>query len=234
MELKELFSKMNLTLSDEQVNQFNKYTHLMVDYNEKVNLTSILEPDEINLKHYLDSVLPVLSGYLKDGDKVIDVGCGAGFPSVPLKIYKPTLDFTLLDSLNKRINFLNLLISELGLTDIRTVHSRAEDGGHLPKMREQFDVCVARAVAPLNVLMEYCTPFIKKGGYFIALKGKDGENELENAKKAMEILNIKLKEKFEYILPGTDNQRKIYVFEKKNFTPGKYPRQAGKPTKNPL
>ena len=234
MELKELFSKMNLTLSDEQVNQFNKYTHLMVDYNEKVNLTSILEPDEINLKHYLDSVLPVLSGCLNDGDKVIDVGCGAGFPSVPLKIYKPTLDFTLLDSLNKRINFLNLLISELGLTDIRTVHSRAEDGGHLPKMREQFDVCVARAVAPLNVLMEYCTPFIKKGGYFIALKGKDGENELENAKKAMEILNIKLKEKFEYILTGTDNQRKLYVFEKKNFTPGKYPRQAGKPTKNPL
>lgn len=234
MDLKELFLKMDLTLDDSQVEKYNKYTSLMVDYNEKVNLTSILDPDEINLKHYLDSVLPILSGYLKDGDKVIDVGCGAGFPSVPLKIYKPTLEFTLLDSLNKRINFLNLLIEELGLTNIKTVHSRAEDGGHLPEMREKYDACVARAVAPLNILMEYCTPFIKKGGYFIALKGKDGDNELEGAKKAMEILNIKLVDKFEYLLPGTDNQRKIYVFEKKNFTPGKYPRQAGKPSKSPL
>lgn len=234
MNLKELFAKMGLNLNDNQVIQYNTYTELLTEYNKVMNLTSITEPSEVNLKHYLDSVLPVLSGYFKDGDSVIDVGCGAGFPSVPIKIYNPSLKFTLLDSLNKRLNFLNVVIEKLGLTDIKTFHSRAEDAGHNPEYREQFDICVARAVAPLNVLMEYCTPFVKKGGYFIALKGKDGDNELENAKKASEILNVSLIDKFEYILPGTDNERKIYVFEKKNNTPKKYPRQAGKPTKNPL
>jgi len=165
---------------------------------------------------------------------VIDVGCGAGFPSVPLKIYNPSLKFTLLDSLNKRINFLNILIEELGLTDISTFHSRAEDAGHMENYRQKYDICVARAVAPLNVLMEYCTPFVKCDGYFIALKGKDGDIELDNAKNAMKILNIELVKKEEFILPGTDNQRKIYIFKKIKSTPDKYPRQAGKPTKNPL
>ena len=234
MDLKELFSKMELTLDDAKVAQYNTYTELLTEYNKVMNLTSITEPSEVNLKHYLDSVLPVLSGYFKDGASVIDVGCGAGFPSVPIKIYNPSLKFTLLDSLNKRLNFLNVVIEKLGLTDIKTFHSRAEDAGHNPDYRENYDICVARAVAPLNVLMEYCTPFVKKGGYFIALKGKDGDNELENAKKASEILNVSLIEKFEYVLPGTDNERKIYVFQKKNNTPKKYPRQAGKPTKNPL
>ena len=234
MSLKELFLKMNLSIDDKMEERFDKYTKLLIEYNSKVNLTAILEPDEINLKHYLDSVLPVLSGYFKDGQKVIDVGCGAGFPSVPLKIYMPELEFTLLDSLNKRINFLNILIEELGLAGITTIHSRAEDGGHNEDLREQYDICVARAVASLNVLMEYCTPFVKKGGYFIALKGKDGDNELANSKKAMEILGVELVDKFEYILPDTDNERKIYVFKKVLNTPKKYPRQAGKPTKNPL
>ncbi|MBE7028625.1 MAG: 16S rRNA (guanine(527)-N(7))-methyltransferase RsmG [Ruminococcaceae bacterium] len=234
MNLKELFSLMGLTIDDTKEEQFKKYTKLLTDYNNKVNLTSILDPDEINLKHYLDSVLPVLSGFFKDGMSVIDVGCGAGFPSVPLKIYNPSLKFTLLDSLNKRINFLNILIEELGLTDISTFHSRAEDAGHMENYRQKYDICVARAVAPLNVLMEYCTPFVKCDGYFIALKGKDGDIELDNAKNAMKILNIELVKKEEFILPGTDNQRKIYIFKKIKSTPDKYPRQAGKPTKNPL
>lgn len=233
-ELKKLFLKANLSISDLQEEQYNKYTDLLISYNEKVNLTSILEPSQINLKHYLDSVLPVLSDRFKDGMKVIDVGCGAGFPSVPLKIYMPSLEFTLLDSLNKRINFLNILIDELKLTGISTVHSRAEDAGHNKDFREQYDICVARAVAPLNVLMEYCTPFVKVGGYFIALKGKDGETELENSKKAMEILNVELSDTLEFVLPETDNQRKIYLFKKVSNTPKKYPRQAGKPTKSPL
>lgn len=233
-DIKNLFSTMNLNLNETQIEQYNKYTDLLIDYNSKVNLTSILDPDEINLKHYLDSVLPVLSGYFKDDMSVIDVGCGAGFPSVPLKIYMPSLKFTLLDSLNKRINFLNILKDELGLSNVQTVHSRAEDAGHNADFREKYDICVARAVASLNVLMEYCTPFVKEGGCFIALKGKDGDNELENSKNAMKILNVELLEKFEYILPGTDNQRKIYVFKKTSQTPKKYPRQAGKPTKNPL
>jgi len=185
MNLKELFSLMGLTIDDTKEEQFKKYTKLLTDYNNKVNLTSILDPDEINLKHYLDSVLPVLSGFFKDGMSVIDVGCGAGFPSVPLKIYNPSLKFTLLDSLNKRINFLNILIEELGLTDISTFHSRAEDAGHMENYRQKYDICVARAVAPLNVLMEYCTPFVKCDGYFIALKGKDGDIELDNAMKAL-------------------------------------------------
>lgn len=233
-DIKSLFESMNLTINDTQAEQYGEYTKLLISYNEKVNLTSILEPDEINLKHYLDSVLPVLSGYIKDNDRVIDVGCGAGFPSVPLKIYMPSLEFTLLDSLNKRINFLNILIEELGLTGIETVHMRAEDGGHSPDFRGLYDVCVARAVAPLNVLLEYCTPFVKKNGYFIALKGKDADSELISAKKACEILNVKLEKKFEYILPGTDNQRKILVFKKISDTPKKYPRSAGKPSKSPL
>lgn len=234
MDLKELFMEMKLDIDDSQVLKFNKYTELLVDYNNKVNLTSILEPDEINLKHYLDSVLPVLSGYIKEGDSVIDVGCGAGFPSIPLKIYMPSLKFTLLDSLNKRLNFINMLTGELELSDVTTLHSRAEDAGHNEAYREKFDISVARAVSSLNVLMEYCTPFVKEGGYFIALKGKDGENELEDSKKAMEILNMKLVDRFYYTLPGTDNERKIFVFKKLSKTPNKYPRQAGKPTKNPL
>ncbi len=232
--LKEIFSQMELELNDLQEEQFNKYTDLLIDYNKKVNLTSILEPSQINLKHYLDSVLPVHTGCFKDGMKIIDVGCGAGFPSVPLKIYMPSLKFTLLDSLNKRINFLNILTDELNLSEIMTVHSRAEDAGHNEEFREKYDICVARAVAPLNVLMEYCTPFVKVGGFFIALKGKDGEAELESSKKAMEILNVKLFDTLEFTLPGTDNQRKIYVFKKVAPTPKKYPRQAGKPTKSPL
>ena len=205
--LKEIFAQMEIELNDLQEEQFNKYTDLLIDYNKKVNLTSILEPSQINLKHYLDSVLPVHTGCFKDGMKVIDVGCGAGFPSVPLKIYMPSLKFTLLDSLNKRINFLNILSDELNLSEILTVHSRAEDAGHNEEFREKF---------------------------FIALKGKDGEAELEASKKAMEILNVKLFDTLEFTLPGTDNQRKIYVFKKVSPTPKKYPRQAGKPTKSPL
>ena len=234
MSLIELFKSMNLEIDENKEKQYNTYTKMLVEYNEKVNLTAITEPSEINLKHYLDSVLPILTGYFKDGDSVIDVGCGAGFPSVPIKIYMPTLKFTLLDSLNKRINFLNELIKELELTDIETIHQRAEDGGHSIKLRQRFDICVARAVAPLNILMEYCTPFVKQGGFFIALKGKDADNEIEAAKKAAEILKVKLVDKFEFKLPGTDNERKILVYQKIDNTTNKYPRQAGKPSKNPL
>lgn len=234
MSLIELFKSMNLEIDENKEKQYNTYTKMLVEYNEKVNLTAITEPSEINLKHYLDSVLPILTGYFKDGDSVIDVGCGAGFPSVPIKIYMPTLKFTLLDSLNKRINFLNELIKELELTDIETIHQRAEDGGHSIKLRQRFDICVARAVAPLNILMEYCTPFVKQGGFFIALKGKDADNEIEAAKKAAEILKVKLVDKFEFTLPGTDNERKILVYQKIDNTTNKYPRQAGKPSKNPL
>lgn len=234
MNIKELFDSMDLHINDEQIEQYKKYTKLLVEYNEKVNLTAITEENEVNLKHYLDSVLPILSGCFKEGDSVIDVGCGAGFPSVPIKIYMPSLKFTLLDSLNKRINFLNILIEELGLKNIATIHSRAEDGGHKKELRENFDICVARAVAPLNVLMEYCTPFVKKGGYFIALKGKDADNEAESAKKAAEILKMELEKKLDFILPGTDNERKILIYKKIGNTPSKYPRNAGKPSKTPL
>ena len=226
-------NKLNINLSDNMTDALVKYYDILKERNKSVNLTRITEPFDVVTKHFLDSLSPLLTGCVKG--KVIDVGTGAGFPGLVLKCANPELEMTLLDSLNKRVEFLKDAASEMDIKEnITFLHSRAEDAGHNPEYREQFDICVARAVAPLNVLMEYCTPFVKKGGYFIALKGKDGDNELENAKKASEILNVSLIDKFEYILPGTHNERKIYVFEKKNDTPKKYPRQAGKPTKNPL
>ncbi|MBQ4109936.1 MAG: 16S rRNA (guanine(527)-N(7))-methyltransferase RsmG [Clostridia bacterium] len=233
MQMKNIFSDYGLTLSCEQQKQFEVFTEMLIEKNKVMNLTAITEPDEIIIKHYLDSALPAATDYLKEKLSVIDVGCGAGFPSIPLKIMLPQLDFTLLDSLNKRLNFINEVISELGLENIRTVHSRAEDGGQDKKFREKFDVCVARAVAPLNVLCELCTPFVKKGGIFIAMKGKDGENEIAAAEKALKILNLEICEVIHKNLPNGDD-RNIIIIRKKSQTPPQYPRKAPKPSKSPL
>ena len=233
MQIKNTFSEYGLTVSDEQQKQFETFTEMLIEKNKVMNLTAITEPDEIIIKHYLDSSLPALTNYFQNGFKVIDVGCGAGFPSIPLKIMMPQLDFTLLDSLNKRLNFINEVISSLGLENIRTVHSRAEDGGQDKNFREKFDICVARAVAPLNVLCELCTPFVKKGGIFIAMKGKDGENEIANSQKALKILNLKIEEVIHKNLPSGDD-RNIIIIRKKSQTPPQYPRKAPKPSKSPL
>ena len=232
--LKEIFKNSNLELSDYQAEQFIKYKDILLEYNKVMNLTAITEEEDVYVKHFLDSVLPVLTGYIENGMNIIDVGCGAGFPSIPIKIYMPDTKFTLLDSLNKRINFLNEVIKYTDLKDVITVHSRAEDGGRDGNLREKFDVCVARAVAPLNILLEYCTPFVRPGGYFIALKGREAEEETENAKNAMSELKVKLCDTLNTTLHNTDNQRNILVFKKIANTPKQYPRNAGKPKKSPL
>ena len=230
----QLFEKIGITLSQRQREQFEDFTKLLLEWNQKMNLTAITDPDEIVLKHYLDSALLFQTKVIRQGMKTIDVGCGAGFPSVPAKIIRPDLRFTLLDSLNKRLHFLNCAIEKLGLKEIETLHMRAEDAGQDEQYRQQYELCVARAVAPLNILMEYCTPFLKKDAYFVALKGPDGIRELEESKHAMQMLSMEVYETIELELPSTDQRRMLLVFQKKGETPLRYPRKAGKPGKKPL
>lgn len=229
-----LFKELEISLSQEQQEQFECFTRLLLEWNQKMNLTAITEPDEIVLKHYLDSAMLIQTNVIRQGMKTIDVGCGAGFPSVPAKIIRPDLKFTLLDSLNKRLHFLDCVIERLGLEGIETLHMRAEDAGQDKRYRQQYELCVARAVAPLNVLMEYCTPFLERGGYFVALKGPDGIRELEEAGNALQTLCMKVHETIELQLPSTNQKRMLLVFQKVGDTPSAYPRKAGKPSKKPL
>lgn len=228
--LREIFAKENLTLSDIQIEKFKTYAEMLVEWNEKINLTAITDDEGIAEKHFLDSVLPLTKVDVPRGTTLIDVGTGAGFPAIPMKIYCEDIEITLLDSLNKRINFLSEVSDELGLS-ADCIHSRAEDGGKNPDLREKFDIATARAVAPLPVLCEYCLPFVKVGGKFLALKGPN-ENA-EDAEKAVEILGGKICSTWNYSLPSGDNRRLI-VIEKVKETPKKYPRDAGKIKKSPL
>lgn len=228
--LREIFAKENLTLSDVQIEKFKTYAEMLVEWNEKINLTAITDDEGIAEKHFLDSVLPLTKVDVPHGTSVIDVGTGAGFPAIPMKIYREDIEITLLDSLNKRINFLSEVSDELRLS-ADCIHSRAEDGGKNSDFREKFDIATARAVAPLPVLCEYCLPFVKVGGKFLALKGPN-ENA-EDAEKAVEILGGKICSTWNYSLPSGDNRRLI-VIEKVKETPKKYPRDAGKIKKSPL
>lgn len=230
----ELFQKIGIVLSQRQREQFDEFTKLLLEWNQKMNLTAITDPEEIVLKHYLDSALLFQTKVIRQGMKTIDVGCGAGFPSIPAKIIRPDLQFTLLDSLYKRLYFLDCVIEALQLQKIETLHMRAEDAGQEERYRQKYELCVARAVAPLNILMEYCTPFVEKGGYFVALKGPDGFRELEEARHAMQILGMELTETLERKLPSTEQERVLLVFQKVKETPPQYPRKAGKPCKKPL
>lgn len=230
--LKEEASKFGFHLEEAQLDQFDRYAELLVEWNEKINLTAITQPDDICIKHFIDSLLLADAVKIAKNASVIDVGTGAGFPSVPCKIYRSDLDLTLLDSLNKRIVFLENLSEALGV-NTACIHSRAEDAGKLPEMREQFDLATARAVAHLRELSEYCLPFVKVGGYFAALKGYEIEEELEEAKKAIHILGGKIQEVKKYELPG-ENKRGIVVIKKISQTPTKYPRIAAKMKKNPI
>ncbi len=228
--LREIFAKENLTLSDIQIENFKTYAEMLVEWNEKINLTAITDDEGIAEKHFLDSVLPLTKLDVPRGTSLIDVGTGAGFPAIPMKIFREDIEITLLDSLNKRINFLSEVSDKLGLS-ADCIHSRAEDGGKNPELREKFDIATARAVAPLPVLCEYCLPFVKVGGKFLALKGPN-ENA-EDAEKAVEILGGKICSTWNYSLPSGDNRRLI-VIEKVKETPKKYPRDAGKIKKSPL
>lgn len=223
---------LGIQLNSQQKDQFIKYKDLLKEWNEKINITAITDDKEIDIKHFLDSLTP--SNYFTGKKKVIDIGTGGGFPGLPLKILNNELDVTLLDGLNKRIIFLNEVIKELGLTGIIAIHGRAEELSRTQKYREQYDVCVSRAVASLNTLSEYCLPFVKVGGYFISMKGSNIEDELKESEKAINILGGKIVKKDIIILPKSDIEHSLIIIEKTSETPTKYPRAGGKPKKNPL
>lgn len=230
--------QLNITLAENQLNQLKEYYNVLVEQNQYMNLTAITEYEDVLLKHYVDClavyVVPEFVKLAAAGAKMIDVGTGAGFPGVPLKIAFPELKVDLLDSLNKRIQFLNQVIDILGLSDINAYHGRAEDFAKLSNYREQYDLCVSRAVANLTTLSEYCLPFIKKGGYFIALKSGEIQEELNSSKKAINILGGSMIKVQHFVLPESDIERSFVVIKKVQETPKKYPRKAGLPSKEPI
>lgn len=221
-----------INLSDEDINSFEHYARLLVEWNQKMNLTAIIDEEGIITKHFVDSLSIV--PFLDEKDKtLIDVGTGAGFPGIPIKIVR-NIKITLLDSLEKRTKFLKEVCSSINLKNISQVHGRAEDFGVDKKYREQFDVATARAVANLPVLLEYCLPFVKVGGKFIAMKGPDAVEELKESKNAIELLGGQLEDVKSFNLPNSDMERTLVIIRKFRQTPAKYPRKSGKPTKEPL
>ena len=226
--------KIGITLNEQQKQQFDKYYEMLVEWNKVMNLTGITEYDEVNLKHFTDSLTIARTQEMQKVQSVIDIGTGAGFPGIPLKIAFPHLKVVLLDSLNKRIKFLDAVIEELGLENIGTIHGRAEDFAKPGHKREQYDLCVSRAVANLASLSEYCLPYVKIGGEFISYKSGEIEGELSDAKGAVFLLGGKLEECSTFILPGTDIHRSLVKIVKVNGCPKKYPRKSGLPTKSPL
>ena len=221
-------------LTDRQKEQYERYFELLVEWNEKINLTAITEKDDVYLKHFYDSIAPILQGLIQNHPiRLLDIGAGAGFPSLPMKILFPELDVTIIDSLNKRINFLHLLAEELDLDGVHFYHGRAEDFAQDKEFRAQFDVVTARAVARMQVLSELTIPYLKVGGRLLALKASNAPEELEEAKNALNLLFSKVEDNLQYKLPNGD-PRYITVVEKKKETPNKYPRKAGLPNKRPL
>lgn len=224
--------ELNIALSESQVNQFLDYARLLVEWNEKMNLTAITDDEGIATKHFLDSLSALTTEQVLGS--VIDVGTGAGFPGLVLKIAKPEIELTLLDSLNKRITFLKEVSNDLGLDGIDFVHSRAEDGGQNVLYRGKFDTVVSRAVANMTVLSEWCLPFLKLGGYFLALKGPLADEELKDAKRAISILGGEVEDVKEVKIPFTDLEHKIIIIKKVRQTPIKYPRKPGIAAKSPI
>ena len=221
-------------LTDRQKEQYERYFELLVEWNEKINLTAITEKNDVYLKHFYDSIAPILQGLIQNHPiRLLDIGAGAGFPSLPMKILFPELDVTIIDSLNKRINFLHLLAEELDLDGVHFYHGRAEDFAQDKEFRAQFDVVTARAVARMQVLSELTIPYLKVGGRLLALKASNAPEELEEAKNALNLLFSKVEDNLQYELPNGD-PRYITVVEKKKETPNKYPRKAGMPNKRPL
>ena len=223
-----------IDLSENQILQFLKYYEMLVEWNKGMNLTAITEYEEVVAKHFLDSLASVKVCDFSKIKTVIDIGTGAGFPGIPLKIAFPQLNIVLLDSLNKRINFLNEVIRELGLQDIRCIHGRAEDFAKQKEYRENFDLCVSRAVANMSTLSEYCMPYVKVNGYFVPYKSGKIDEELEQAKKAVAVLGGKIEHVEKFQLLDTDMERSFVVVKKQKATPKKYPRKAGMPSREPI
>lgn len=222
--------KLGVEADKEKIGQLLEYARLLVEWNGKMNLTAITDDEGIATKHFLDSMTALQTG--KVGGKVADIGCGAGFPGLVLKIMRPDIELTLLDSLKKRLTFLDSMCAELGLEGVETVHARAEDGARL--MREKFDTVVSRAVANMTVLSELCLPFVKVGGYFLALKGPLADEELSASKRAIEVLGGKVESIFSAEIPFTDLEHKIIIVKKVRHTPMQYPRKAGIASKSPI
>ena len=234
--LLEDLKEFHIELSENQVKQFMTYYELLVEWNSFMNLTAITEFDEVMKKHFVDSVslMNALPDIKEKEYTLIDVGTGAGFPGIPLKIVFPKLKVVLLDSLNKRVFFLNEVINKLELTEIEAVHGRAEDFAKRKEYRETFDLCVSRAVANLATLSEYCLPFVKIGGSFISYKSEKITEEYENAKEAIKVLGGKYDRQVDFNLPSSDIYRNLFVIQKVKNTPGKFPRKAGLPSKEPI
>lgn len=234
------FAANDMVLSENQCAQFADYYEMLVETNKVMNLTAITDFEEVVMKHFVDSAIITKYFRFDEINSMIDVGTGAGFPGLPIKILYPQVSITLLDSLNKRIEFLRRVVDKLGLTGVDLVHGRAEDGGRNPKYREKHDLCVSRAVANLSTLSEYCTPFVKVGGYFISYKSGNVDEELEQAKGAIKILGCKTRkvEKFDLTVEYGDVKevqgRSLVIMERLEPCKGKYPRKAGMPTKAPL
>lgn len=230
--LEDGLSELGIKINQVQLEKFNRYKELLKEWNNKINLTSILDDDDIAIKHFVDSLS--IESYIKgDNISLIDIGTGAGFPAIPIKIMREDLNITLLDSLEKRIKFLDDVIDKLDLSKIIAVHKRAEELGMDDKYREKFDYATARAVATLPVLLEYCLPFVKKGGVFIAMKGSNVD-EIDDSKNALKILGGEIMDIKEFSLPKSDYKRNVVLIKKVKDTPKKYPRKAGKPSKIPL
>ena len=223
---------LGVRFSVEQIEQFYKYMNLLIEWNEKMNLTAITEPKEIILKHFIDSI--TILKYIDDNSKLVDVGTGAGFPGVPLSIMNPTLKITLVDSLNKRLIFLQEVVKELNLQNIEIVHARAEEFGQNKNYRDKFDIATSRAVANLATLSEYLVPLVKIGGKIISMKASNAKEEINDAQKAIEVLGGKIEKIEEFDLPESDIGRTIIIIDKNKCTPAIYPRKAGTPAKEPI
>ncbi|HHZ00830.1 MAG TPA: 16S rRNA (guanine(527)-N(7))-methyltransferase RsmG [Sedimentibacter sp.] len=232
--LEKAFKELKLPYNKETEEKFILYKDLLKEWNKKINITSIEDDEEIYLKHFIDSLLLLNENNVSEHKTLIDVGTGGGFPGLPLKIVNDNYKITLLDSLRKRMDFLAEVVKALNLKDVDLIHGRAEDYGQNKKYRECYDICVSRAVAPLNVLSEYCIPFVKVGGYFAAYKSDNISQEILNSDNAIKKLGGKIKEIKEISLPGTDIIRKIVIIEKIEPTHTRYPRKAGKPGKDPI
>lgn len=226
--------KLGIILSEHQIEQFLKYYEMLVEWNQMINLTAITEYEDVMKKHFVDSVSLIKAYDVSKESTVIDVGTGAGFPGLALKIAFPEMKVTLLDSLNKRIHFLNAVIEELGLSKVEAVHGRAEDFAKQGRLRESFDLCVSRAVANLSTLSEYCLPFVRVGGQFISYKSEKIAEEMKTAENAILLLGGNISRQIEFMLPDSDIYRNLFVIDKVKETPKKFPRKAGLPGKEPL